>query len=129
MQVWLLLHAIVSPETSNNTCELLQQWLWLGFCPPNLAQELAANSNWQHNGKGILGNVVHSSQVDTLQNHHSLLFVTLALKLYLFSNTNNNELMPNRMHLFFIQWKHDHPFPGRQYKILTFVCGKCSFFF
>lgn len=62
-------------------------------------------SNWQHSGKGILGNVVHSNQVDTLQSHHSLLFAILELR-HIFSNytyfpnKNNNEIMPNMIHLF-----------------------------
>lgn len=91
---------------------------------------LVASSHWQHNGKGILRNVIQSIQVDTLKSHYSPPFFTMALRHTFLnycqsSNKSINEVTPNIIHLLAYNKNLLTVSPENNKKIPVFVCGCC----
>lgn len=56
----------VRQQITNRLCELQNSCCFISALQISYQYLSVSDSNWTHEGKGILGNVVHKSQVGTL---------------------------------------------------------------
>lgn len=70
--VILLLFEKINKQDKNNQTRKQNNLSFTSLLPSNIAQSLTGNTE-----KWILGNVVHTSQVDTFQSHHNLSILTV----------------------------------------------------